>query len=329
MKNNDDVNVTMFTNYETPMFYTYFDKQEDTVKQGQNLELTLNGFDNSQAYLIPEGQAISGATIYIDGEATDIVTDEDGKATLMFDEPGTYIVSAQGTDLSLSDSEETVITAPVCEVTVTEADDITVSFDADNGEAVISKVTKPGKVFNYMPTAPTKEGYTFVGWYKDTDDTTTEYKQGTRYTESVIYKAKWAHVQMLGAQGKLVVDGKSGIRFGTKLYNDGDEIIEKGTLIIPANLLAEGEALTLDTPKVAKSVAKSLYEVNEKENYVTYLGTISNIPEAQFEREMTAAAYVTYKDKAGNEYTVYSQYPNGSISVLDLLGNDIDWNEKW
>ena len=85
----------------------------------------------------------------------------------------------------------------------------------------------------------------------------------------------------------------------------------------------------MDTPKVAKSVAKSLYEVNEKENYVTYLGTISNIPEAQFEREMTAAAYVTYKDKAGNEYTVYSQYPNGSISVLDLLGNNIDWNGKW
>ena len=44
---------------------------------------------------------------------------------------------------------------------------------------------------------------------------------------------------------------------------------------------------------------------------------------------MTAAAYVTYKDKAGNEYTVYSQYPNGSISVLDLLGNNIDWNGKW
>lgn len=329
MKNNDDVNVTMFTNYETPMFYTYFDKQEDTVKQGQNLELTLNGFDNSQAYLIPEGQAISGATIYIDGEATDIVTDEDGKATLMFDEPGTYIVSAQGTDLSLSDSEETVITAPVCEVTVTEADDITVSFDADNGEDVISKITKPGKVFNYMPTAPTKEGYTFVGWYKDTDDTTTEYKQGTRYTESVTYKAKWAHVTMLGAQGKLVVDGKSGIRFGTKLYNDGDEIVEKGTLIIPANLLAEGEALTLDTPKVARSIGKTNYEVNKEQNYVTYLGTISNIPEAQFEREMTAAAYVTYKDKAGNEYTVYSQYQNGSISVLDLLGNNIDWNGKW
>lgn len=318
VKNNDDVNVNMFTNYQVPMFYTYFDKQATTVEQGQDLELTLSGFDNAEAYKGPEGQPISGSTIYIDGEATDIVTDEDGKATVMFDTPGTYIVSAQGTDLSLSDSEETVITAPVCEVTVTEADDITVSFDADNGDEVITKVTKPGKVFNYMPTAPTKEGYTFVGWYKDTDDTTTAYKQGTSYKESTTYKAKWAHVEMLGAQVKSVVNGKSGIRFGTKIYNDGDKIVEKGTLILPANLLAEGEALTLDTPKVAKSVGKVNYEVNEKENYVTYLGTISNIPEAQFDRQMAATAYVIYQDKAGNEYTVYAPYARGSISVNDF-----------
>ena len=329
MKNNDDVNVVMFTNYQTPMFYTYFDKQEATVKQGQNLELTLKGFDNANAYMSPESKNISGSTIYIDGEETEIVTDKDGKAILTFDEPGTYIISAQGTDLSLSDSEKTVITAPVCEVTVTEADDITVSFDADNGDDIVTKAMKPGKVLNYMSTAPTKEGYTFVGWYKDTDDITTEYKQGSRFTQSTTYKAKYAHVTMLGAQGKMVSNGKSGIRFGTKIYNDGDEIVEKGTLILPANLLAEGETLTLDTPNVAKSVANTLYEVNKEQNYLTYLGTIVNIPKAQFERQMTASAYVVYKDKAGHQYTVYAPYANGSISVLDLLGNDVDWGEDW
>ena len=58
---------------------------------------------------------------------------------------------------------------------------------------------------------------------------------------------------MLGAKAKAVVNDKSGIRFGTKLYNDGDEIIEKGTLILPANLLKEGEQLTLDTANIVKS----------------------------------------------------------------------------
>ena len=206
---------------------------------------------------------------------------------------------------------------------------VDVNFDADNGEDVITKSVASGETLDYKPEAPTKDGYTFVGWYKDTDDITTEYKSGATYTESVTYKAKWAHVTMLGAQGELVVDGKSGIRFGTKLYNDGDQIVEKGTLIIPANLVGEGEKLTLDTPKVAISKANVLYQVDYNQNFMTYLGTIVNIPEVQFNRPMTAASYVIYKDKAGNQYTVYSQYPNGSISVYDLLGNDVDWDEKW
>ena len=40
---------------------------------------------------------------------------------------------------------------------------------------------------------------------------------------------------MIGAQARTIVNNndKSGIRFKTKLYNDGDEIVTKGTLIIP------------------------------------------------------------------------------------------------
>ena len=94
-------------------------------------------------------------------------------------------------------------------------------------------------------------------------------------------------------------------------------------------MLDEGEALTLENQKAVKSIAKVNYEVNKEQNYVTYLGTIVNIPKAQFERQMTASAYVVYKDKAGHQYTVYAPYANGSISVLDLLGNDVNWGEDW
>ena len=124
---------------------------------------------------------------------------------------------------------------------------------------------------------------------------------------------------MLGAQVKKVVDDKSGIRFGTKIYNDGDEIVEKGTLILPANLLAEGETLTVDNKLAARSIGKVNYETNTEQNYVTYLGTLVGIPRAQFDRQITASAYVIYKDKAGNEYTVYAPYQNGSTSVNALL----------
>lgn len=194
-----------------------------------------------------------------------------------------------------------------------------VSFDADNGEDIVTKDVSEDGSLDYTPENPTKEGYTFVGWYKDTDDITTAYKNNLKYSQDTTYKAKYAHVSMLGAQGKLVVNDKSGIRFSTKLYNDGDEIIEKGTLIIPADLLSEGEALTLDTKKVAKSIGKVNYETNKEENSVTYLGTIINMPRSQFDRQMTASSYIKYKDKAGNEYTVYSPYTKGSISINKLI----------
>ena len=133
-------------------------------------------------------------------------------------------------------------------------DKIDVKFE--NGTDVITKKIANGDILEYIPEAPTKDGYTFVGWFKDVDDITTEYQSGATYTEDVTYTAKWAHVDMLGAQVKAIVNDESGIRFGTKIYDDGDEIVEKGTLILPAALLPQGEALTLDTPKVVKSVGK-------------------------------------------------------------------------
>ena len=194
-------------------------------------------------------------------------------------------------------------------------------FDADNGTANVVKTVNADEQLNYTPETPTKEGYTFVGWYKDTDDITTEYKSGDTYSQDTTYKAKWAHVDMLGAQGKVVVDDKSGIRFGTKIYDDGDEIIEKGTIIIPVSLIPEGESLTLDTPQIAKSVGKVNYEVNKEENYVTYLGTLVGIEKSQFDRPITASSYVIYKDKAGNQYKVYSPYKKGSTTVNTLLNS--------
>lgn len=194
-----------------------------------------------------------------------------------------------------------------------------VTFDPANGSDKIEKTAVKDTAFNYQPEAPIKEGYVFVGWFKDVEDVTTEYKTGETYTENVTYTAKYAHVSMLGAQAKLVVNDKSGIRFGTRIYNDGDEILEMGTLILPLNLVPEGSSLTLETPKVAKSVAKVLYEENYKENYKTYLGTLVNIASSQFDREITASSYVKYKDKSGNEYVVYAPYNAGSTSVNKLL----------
>lgn len=93
-------------------------------------------------------------------------------------------------------------------------------------------------------------------------------------------------------------------------------------MIIPVNLLKENETLTLDTNNVAKSVGKVNYEVNKEENSITYLGTVVNIPKDKFDTQITASAYVKYKDKSGNEYTVYAPYLNTSISVNQLISEN-------
>ena len=256
-----------------------------------------------------------------------------GGITVLEDSPGQTEAKYSELIELPSDLQQYCIASPICdsEGTIYYKNDsgnviaiantnksVDVTFDADNGsEAVVKSVSKD-QALEYTPENPTKEGYTFVGWYSDTDDITTKYQSGQKYTENVTYKAKWAHVEMLGAQVKAVVNDKSGIRFGTKIYNDGDEIVEKGTLILPAKLLADGETLNLDTPKAAKSEAKVVYEKNEKENYETYLGTLVGIPSTQFDTEITASSYVTYKDKQGHVYTVYSPYKNGSTSVSKL-----------
>ena len=56
--------------------------------------------------------AVQGAFLIVDGEKTDVVTDENGNAVLTLAEAGTYTVSAV--------SETMTLVPPVCIVTVTE-----------------------------------------------------------------------------------------------------------------------------------------------------------------------------------------------------------------
>lgn len=106
--NGDDVEVDLYSNYETPMYHSYFDQTSATVYQGQELTLTLKGFVSADAYLYqgdPLAVVLKGSEIYADPAGTEyeqslpytstgIKTDESGKAALTFAEPGTYYISA-------------------------------------------------------------------------------------------------------------------------------------------------------------------------------------------------------------------------------------------
>lgn len=88
--------------------YTYFDQiQVETQERTVTLILTGRTFDyNFNVVNTP----IEGATITINGTATEFVTDATGTATITFDAAGEYCISAE-----ISDA---VIVFPLCNVTI-------------------------------------------------------------------------------------------------------------------------------------------------------------------------------------------------------------------
>ena len=89
--------------------YCWFDTAVAEAAPGGSLTLTLNAaaFDENFA---PVTLPVEGATLIVNGAATEAVTDAQGVATFTFAEAGTYLITADSPLLNLVD--------PVCIVTV-------------------------------------------------------------------------------------------------------------------------------------------------------------------------------------------------------------------
>ncbi len=67
----------------------------------------------------------------------------------------------------------------------------TVTFDSRGGSAVESQSIREGNTAR-SPSAPTREDYSFIGWFVDTTDTAKEWKFSTdRVTADITLYAKW------------------------------------------------------------------------------------------------------------------------------------------
>ena len=75
----------------------------------------------------------------------------------------------------------------------------TVTFDANGGTAVVQQLVTKGEKAS-EPTAPTREGYTFAGWYAS-DEATEAFSFDTEITESITLYAKWTEeiIQQAGS----------------------------------------------------------------------------------------------------------------------------------
>ena len=88
----------------------------------------------------------------------------------------------------------TLITEPLFSVTVVPVDKFTVSYDANKGEGAPEAQTKiDGLDLTLSSDAPTRDGYTFLGWATSEDASEAEYQAGGSYIkdESVTLYAVW------------------------------------------------------------------------------------------------------------------------------------------
>ncbi len=128
MEDGDLVDVAIYKNaYPDTEAYATFDvaKQECTVGDGISLTLTyVSGYDEFWNMVFAPCE---GATIIVNGEETEIMTDAEGKATIPIGEEGTYIISAKKSKTLINEADPDAvpqmvpaITAPICVAEVKE-----------------------------------------------------------------------------------------------------------------------------------------------------------------------------------------------------------------
>ena len=89
---------------------------------------------------------------------------------------------------------------------------VMVTFDSQGGSAVDSQIVDHGEKVS-EPTAPTKEGYTFGGWYKESECTNAWDFDSDTVTSDVMLYAKWTLLYTLrdiGPAGGLIFYVKEG-----------------------------------------------------------------------------------------------------------------------
>lgn len=119
VENGDYVDVVIYKNsYPQTEAYTKFNVFESETFTNEPVEFILYeaGYDENWNTVF---SPCENAFIIVNGTNSDITTDAEGKFTTIFEDAGTYVLSAHKTKTV---NEETVpaITAPVCKITVTE-----------------------------------------------------------------------------------------------------------------------------------------------------------------------------------------------------------------
>ena len=262
---------------ETPDFESYSCVQNYLITpatygvtielQGEEHTVTLNVVDSTAPYLETKNVEIYEGDTYelmdfIEG-CSDISntcdlsyytkdTDEDGNAIdySKITSVGEHVIRIVATDRYDNTSEPVNATLTILEV---EGELFTVTFNSNGGSEVRAKrVGENGMVMR--PTDPTKEGYTFVGWYLNNE----EFDFNTKITSDLTLTAKWEEITENEGQGEGETTNPPGpINISSislnyqKIYLSIDETKTVTARIYPANATNKNVTWTSSNTKIA------------------------------------------------------------------------------
>ncbi|MPW27357.1 hypothetical protein GC105_16455, partial [Alkalibaculum sp. M08DMB] len=152
---NGDVITLYAMKYPGTNYYAYFQNQKLTAEQGEAVNVTLLG---KSTMGVDDSVPLSGATLISskNGESatieTNIVTNSEGRATISFNSPGTYTISAKRNDISRS----------YAQVIVTESEDDSDLAIVASDKAALNVVAETASNLT-LPTVGAS-GKTIITW---------------------------------------------------------------------------------------------------------------------------------------------------------------------
>lgn len=117
----------------------------------------------------------------------------------------------------------------------------TVTFNTDGGSAVASQTVESGNTAT-KPADPTKDGYTFIGWYYND----TVFSFGTKITSNVTIVAKWEKNAVITYKIENIADSFVGqvrvfvLKDGVKVAGTADLTLSDGTVVTNVSVPATG-----------------------------------------------------------------------------------------
>lgn len=190
-----------------------------------------------------------------------------------------------------------------------------VTFNTNGGSAIAKETVEANSVLE-KPTAPTKEGYDFAGWYTD-KELTTVYDFTAKITKNLTLYAAWAEKGDEANQIILTIGEKTAKAFGEAKTNDVAPKIVNDRTMLPARFVAESLGAKVDWDEEKQLV--TIVGINEKNEEVTILITIdSDIALVNGEEVKLDSPAFIENDRT---YT-----PLRFIS--ENLGAKVDWNEE-